>query len=53
METKTKEMRAAEGQRKVDGAALARLLGVVQGATRDGSDGVVIPQPPYSAFYHS
>ena len=51
METKTKADRAAKVQ-TIDPAAIARLLGVVQGGNR-GDAGPVIPQGPLAAFYHS
>ncbi len=52
METKTKADRATKVQ-TIDPAAIARLLGAVQGGTRTEGTAVVVPQGPLAAFYHS
>ncbi|HXU33392.1 MAG TPA: hypothetical protein VN851_22720 [Thermoanaerobaculia bacterium] len=52
METKTKAPRAAKVQ-TIDPAAIARLLGAVQGGKRTEGTGIVIPQGTLSSHYHS
>ncbi|HEV7669752.1 MAG TPA: hypothetical protein VGS22_14610 [Thermoanaerobaculia bacterium] len=50
METKTRPQPPKKVQ-MIDPAAIARLLGAVQGAGR--THGVVIPQGSLAAFHHS
>ncbi|MEP7013299.1 MAG: hypothetical protein ABJC13_23515 [Acidobacteriota bacterium] len=52
METKTKADRAEKVQ-TIEPAAIARLLGVVQGGKRIEGTGIVIPQGPLAAYHHS
>ncbi len=52
METKTKADRAARVP-TIDPSTIARLLGVVVGGRPEEGAGIVIPQGPLAAHYHS